>query len=148
MPQDPYAPPASRVDDPPLPPLPPRPKQVTTGVALLWASFFLGIPSFWLSAARDPETALHPASIAITLVIVVFSIVLNVNIYRGRNWARIVSLIFVLIAFGLVLGLPPEPVPASALENTLTVISLVLDVVAMFFLFTMPAVLWFRAGRV
>ena len=144
MPQGPYAPPVARVDDPQLPP---RPKQVTTGVSLLWTSFFLGFPGLWLAASRDPETVLNPASILFVVLFMFLVASVNVQTYRGRNWARIASLVFVLLSVGLTLAPPPEPVPPSAIENALTVICLVLDVVAMYFLFSKPAARWFRPER-
>ncbi len=143
MTRGPYAPPTSRVADRAIETVP-RPRQVTIAVALLWVSLALGVPAWHLSASRDPETASHPAFIVFTAIVLVLSVTLNVLIYRGRNWARILLLVLFVIAGALLLVPVDEPVPAGVLENTLNAGTLVLEAVALYLLFTRPGASWFR----
>ena len=140
-----YAPPTAAVADfQPVPLLRTRPKHVRVAVALLWVSFALGVPAWALSAMRDPENSLGTFTVVFTLLMFAFSALLNVMIYRGKNWARIVTLIFGLLGvlFSLVLLVMPNP--PSAIENAITFLGLVLDFIALYLLFTKPGAMWFK----
>jgi hypothetical protein len=147
MTRGPYAPPSARVADRAIENIP-RPRQVTIAVALLWVSLVLGLPTWVLSASRDPETAFHPAFIVFMAIVFLLSAALNILIHRGRNWARILLLVLVVIAGALLLVPVDEPVPAGVLENTLTAVSLALDAVALYLLFTPPGASWYRRPAV
>ena len=142
MPQGPYTPPTARVEDQAID-AGPRPRQVIIAVALLWASFILGIPSWYLAAQREPEIMLHPVMIAFSAIVFFFCAAVNVYIYHGRNWARIVLAAFIALSV-LLLLMPAETVPASPLENLLTMIGLVLDGIAVYLLYAQPGASWFR----
>jgi peptidoglycan/LPS O-acetylase OafA/YrhL len=142
-----YAPPTTAVaDSQQIPLLQARPKQVRVAVALLWASLALGIPEWILSAIRDPENTLGVFIVGFTMLLFAFSALLNIMIYRGRNWARIVALVLTLLGvlFAFVLVLLVEPKPPSQLENALTLLGLVLDFIAVYLVFTKPGSLWFK----
>ena len=142
MTRSPYAPPSSRVADHTLESIP-RPKQVTTAVGLLWAVFVLDIPSSYLAASRDPETGFHPLSIAIVVIVSLLVAALIILIYRGHNWARILLLAWFGIGSVAMLMPRDQPVPAGALENALTAVSLLVNVVALYLLFSRPSSSWF-----
>ena len=143
MPQGPYTPPTARVEDQAID-AGPRPRQVIIAVALLWASFILGIPSWYLAAQREPEIMLHPVMIAFSAIVFFFCAAVNVYIYHGRNWARIVLLVLIALSVLLLLMPAEETVPASPAENLLTTIGLVLDVIAVYLLYAQPGGSWFR----
>jgi hypothetical protein len=139
MPQGPYAPPSARVAD-----RPERQGPNRSLVVLLWSSFALGFPIWYLRASRDSELQFHPVFILFVLAICLFAAALNVLIYRGRDWARILVMVLILIE-AIVLLIPmEEPVPAGALENILTAASLLLDLVALYLLLSRPGASWFQ----
>jgi hypothetical protein len=63
---------------------------------------------------------------------------------RGRNWARIVLLVLVLISFLSFLGTMGEMLSHPAIEIVLNVVTLAIDAVAVYLVFTKPGALWFR----
>lgn len=140
-----FAPPLALVADPePQRLLPERPRQVGFAVALLWLSFAIGIPTWWLGAARDPEYGHEAVALVITALLFAFSALLNVLIYKGTNWARIVTLVFALIGAVFLLLPLDETNPPGLLEKALYVVDLLLQVPALYLLFTAPGSLWFQ----
>ena len=140
-----YAPPTAAVTDVPLrPALSVRPKQVRVAAGLLWISFALEFPSFLLAAVRDPQTNLSTGVVVFTVLMCALSALLNLKIYRGANWARIVTLILTLGGCFLMLIPFEEPSKPGVLENSLGVVDLVIDFLALYLLFTKPGSLWFK----
>lgn len=140
-----FAPPMAQVADPePQRLLPERPRQVRLAVALLWLSFVIGIPTWLLGAARNPEHGYEPVALVVTALLFAFSALLNLLIYKGANWARIVILVFALIGAVFLLLPLDEPHPPGLLEKALYVADLLLQVPALYLLFTAPGSLWFK----
>jgi hypothetical protein len=136
-----YAPPDARVQDPPNAAVP-RPRSVAIAVALLWFDLALGIPQWYLTAQQDGDIAFHPVVIAATLALMALAAVLNICIYRGRNWARIATLLLTLLAV-LLYFLPSER-PQTVTEFSLSAASWVAEIGALILLFIKPAAPWFR----
>jgi hypothetical protein len=113
-------------------------------VRLLWISFGLGFPAAYLAAARDPDVGFNPFLLAVIVAGLVFSAVLNAFIYRGRNWARIVTLLLVLASGYFLLAASDEPTPPGVLEEILNLLSFALDLLATYLLFSQPGATWFR----
>jgi len=132
------------VSDRPEAPRGPRPKRITVAVWLLWVSFGLGLPAAYLSMLREPEPGFSPVLVAIVSIFIAFSAVLNVLVYRGRNWARIAVLLLVAVGIPYVLLGPDEATRPDFLEQALDFVSNALDLVAVYLLFTPPGSLWFR----
>jgi hypothetical protein len=142
MPKNPYAPPSADVADLPRPePTRARPKQVAFATLLLWIGLVLSLPGLYLAASRS-EDGFHPVVMGVSGAMYVFAAVLNVLIYRGYNWARIVTLILTLIS--LPMYFLDEPIPLSATETALNLVVLLLEVVALYLIFTNPGALWFK----
>jgi hypothetical protein len=140
-----YAPPAAAVADPqPLAPLMERPKQVQFAVGLLWLTLALGIPSWLLSATRDPEMGFHWAMVGVTVLLFAVSAYLNLVIYQGKNWARIVFLCLYLLSVVLLLIPMEEEEALSLAEQAITWFNMAAEAVAMVLVFTRPGSLWFR----
>ena len=144
MAPNPYTPPKADVKD--LGPerlLAERPRPVVYAVVLLWISLVLGVPVVYWEHQRTPAEVAPfywvPAVLILGLVIVV-----NIFIWRGRNWARIVALVLVVISFLSFLGTMGEILSHPAIEFVLNIVTLAIDAVAMYLLFTKPGVLWFR----
>ena len=137
-----YAPPKARIADVPLPPIG-RPRAVRIAATLLWISFVIGFPSLYLTTMRDPD----PVGLGFFLVVAVLvtlTAVLNVFIYRGRNWARIGALVLALLDLAMSFVDDPNPVRAGALEQALSVLDLLLTWSAIALVFLRPGALWFR----
>jgi hypothetical protein len=70
---------------------------------------------------------------------------LNISILRGRNWARVLTLILVLFNL-LLFAIEPADAGVTVIEWLTYGISTLMDIVAMVLLFTQPAAGWFRAA--
>ena len=141
----PYRPPKSRVSDPPEPQqLLPKPLQVRVAVGLLWLSIALALPSMYLEVVRAESPAVGVVVVVLMSVVLAFAAFLNVQISRGRNWARITLLVLLVISW-VVSFIPDETRAVSTVESAMSVISAVVDVAAIYLLFTSPGALWFRS---
>ena len=125
-----------------------RPRQVVYATVSFWLSFLISIPQLFIESESDPAGRAAAVFAAILLgLILVFLAVANVGMWRGRNWARIVFLIFsILSVVTFVLGLG-EMLQSPPIEIVPTVISTGLDVVVSYLLFTKPGSLWFRTAQ-
>jgi hypothetical protein len=143
---NPYSPPKTEVSDRvPVRALAQRPKQVVYAVALLWLSLLLGIPATIYENQQTPPNASGAAAIT-GLVVLLYAVGAGLNIFaaRGHNWARITLLVFSGLALAMYISMIQEylerPVPYLALD----LVTLVMDWIALYLLFTKPGALWFR----
>jgi hypothetical protein len=144
MAPNPYTPPKADVKDVgPERALAERPRQVFYAVVLLWISLVVAVPMVYWEHQRAPEEA---ASFYWVLVLMVLglAVVVNIFIWQGRNWARILFLVLAVISVLSFVGTIDEILSHSATEIVLNVATLAIDVVAMYLLFTKPGALWFR----
>ena len=148
MHKSPYAPPAAHVADPPQVLFSiARPKQVVVAVGLLWLGLAVSIPVVSLGFTHDLDADILPILVILTALAFAFSAFLNVLIYRGRNWARIVSLVLYLLS-GLAIFIPvDESVASDRLEDVLNSLVYLLEGGALYLLFSMPGKLWFNQHR-
>ncbi len=148
MHKSPYAPPASHVADPPQVSISiARPGQVVVAVGLLWLGLALSIPVVSLGFNHELDADILPLFVILTALTFAFSALLNVLIYRGRNWARIVSLVLYLLS-GFAIFIPvDESVASDLLEDVLNSLVYLLDGGALYLLFSMPGKLWFNQHR-
>lgn len=140
-----YAPPATEVADPPVvPALPSRPRQVQIAVALLWLSLALGIPEGVLST-RQVEGAVMGAVFAVFMLLV-FGLIgfINVKVYQGRNWARIVMLVLTALSVLMMLFPSDESRAQGPLLQGLYLFDVLIEVIAMYLVFSKPGSLWFK----
>ena len=90
------------------------------------------------------EYGFHPFVIGFLFAMFVLAAVLNMFIYRGHNWARIVTLVLTLISLPTYLAPTDEPVPPSTAETVINVVVLLLEMAALYLVFTGPGASWFR----
>jgi lipopolysaccharide export LptBFGC system permease protein LptF len=139
MTDNPYEPPKSEVQDASTRRLvAARPKAILQAIALLWISSGLGFAGS-LSEVKGSQGAL----IFSAVVMVVLAVALSAGIWRGRNWARILYLILVLLSLTNLVstwGLTARPQFEVALEA----VSFVADTGSFFLMFTPPGSLWFQ----
>jgi hypothetical protein len=140
MSDNPYEPPKSDVRDAsPLRMVAERPRAILQAIALLWISSGLGFAGS-LSEVADSQGAL----IFSVFVMAALAAGLSVGIWRGRNWARILYLILVLLSLTNLVstwGLTERPQFEVALEA----VSFVADAGSFFLMFTPPGALWFQS---
>lgn len=140
-----YAPPGTEVADPALAPPPfPRPRQVQVAVGLLWLSLALGIPEAALGTRQPDEGGMGAVLVVIMLLVFGLVAVLNVKVYQGRNWARIVALLFTVLSVLMMLFPPDESQPQGPLLQGLYLFDVLIEVVAMYLVFSKPGSLWFK----
>jgi hypothetical protein len=142
-----YAPPATEVADPPLvAALPARPRQVQIAVALLWLSLVLGIPEAILSTRPAPteDGRVDTVFVVVMLLAFAFTFFLTVKVYQGRNWARIVVLVLTALSITMTLFPFDEPRVDGPLLQGLRLLCVLIDVAAMYLVFSKPGSLWFK----
>ncbi len=151
MTENPYAPPTSRVADSTPGTTLERPPQVTTAVRLLWLAVAIGFVSGFIalsiidssvSVVFRVVTLLIGWLVGLALFYAIFTAVAN-----GRNWARILMLVFLLLRFAFAWLSFPALFALSAVLGAMGVLQFAVSACAVFLLFTPPANAWYRAMR-
>ena len=148
MSENPYSPPKSEVRD--LAPdraIAERPRQVLYAVLLLWVSLVLGIPSAIHEYQKAVTEGTWPFLLVFMLFMYAFGVCLNIFAARGHNWARITLLVFSSVAIVSFVALIEEYLQDPVGYLALNIITLVMDAVALYLLFSRPGALWFRRVR-
>lgn len=123
-----------------------RPRNVTFAVVILCVVLLDGLVSGGLHAAH--ATLAPTVSRSFAYAIVVFGVCINAffvfKIFEGRNWARIVYLVFFLL--GILFAVPSFIVllGQSPAWVVLSLIGYVAQVVALVLLFTGSGSAWFK----
>jgi hypothetical protein len=146
MDRNPYAPPESVVTDAPVEA--PRPREIVIAVGILWCAMTFGC-ILVLSSAKDATFAISDPRFALSLLPAAtyfgaFALV-NMSLSRGRNWARIVFLLYVLYALctKFILGFGQLAWP-DARSIIISVAELAVVLIPLYLLFTGPARKWFK----
>jgi hypothetical protein len=101
MERNPYQPPESPVSDNNEGPLV-KPTAVTAAIFILFFGLAVDV-AFWLSRYGEVQSgSVSGAQWTGQLIGFAFAIFLYLMIGRGKNWARIVLLVFTIIGFGLI----------------------------------------------
>lgn len=123
-----------------------KPVQVIRATRLLWISLAVGggvalLDALWLGSAVPFGYVLTVLAVALAL-----SAWLTLEISRGRNWARIALLL--LCAFGLVAFVPNlhDVFARSVGMGALSLLQCLVQLAALYLVFTQPASAWFRRG--
>lgn len=123
---------------------PERPKKVQNAVTILYVTLGIGIVRAVMEASANAEMAGVGFLMFVTLVVFAVMVFLIAMIGRGRNWARITLLVFFL------LGLPLSILPLirsftnSPISGVLGLVQVILQIVAIVFLFQQEASAWFK----
>jgi hypothetical protein len=141
MNRNPYAAPKSAVSDVPAAPME-RPRVVVIAVALFWTEVTLGL----LDSALDWKYLTVGDSAAFTLIVealfVGLSVLINIKIWQGRNWARIVALVLTLVAMAGYATQVGTEFARAPFITVLAIIELLLDIVGLYLVFV-PGRAWF-----
>jgi len=123
---------------------PERPKKVQNAVTILYVTLGIGIVRAVMEASANAEMAGVGFLMFVTLVVFAVMVFLIAMIGRGRNWARITLPVFFL------LGLPLSILPLirsftnSPISGVLGLAQVILQIVAIVFLFQQEASAWFK----
>ncbi len=139
MSDNPYAPPKAVVADPATDPAPiDPPNEVETATRYLWYS--VGVSAF--NILLDLLEWLFGGSLRIPVIpLLIIGVLsgLTYNISRGRNWARMSLLVFLVLASPLLFLIQRTIFSMAAF-----VAMLVIQILALYFLFTGAGARWFR----
>lgn len=148
MAHSPYTPPRSEVHDVgPERLLAHRPRSVELAVYLLWIALALSLPTALFEYRRAAADGAGLVLLAFMVPLFALSIVMNLSIGRGRNWARILFLALYLLSVFSFLGALDDMLALPAFEVALDSIVMAMETVALYLLFTRPGALWFRAAH-
>ena len=121
------------------------PAQVQIALKLLWGSFALGLVHV-VSLALFDESSWESAAFLITIVAVTSAAYAALIVYAGKrhNWARVVLLLAAIASVALFLFPADEPEPLWS--TALILVSSLLEIAAMFWLFSRVGNEWYREG--
>ena len=124
-----------------------RPKEVTRAVQFISASFAIGGIRAVFVLAQKVSGANFLFAILLLLLFLGICFLFVSKIAAGRNWARIILL--VLLVIGLPLAIPGyiAELRTSLLPGSLSIIVAILQVVGTYLLFTKNSNQWFRTRR-
>jgi hypothetical protein len=144
MNQNPYAPPQAPVADAHEEHAIERPSQVVLAIKLAVISYLLGLVSIALSWSyyknlQSPASLFGGQVFAVALITWLYS-----KIYQGRNWARIVLLVFTIIGLLFVPLSLPLMKTAPLIVKLQTVVGTIISLWIVWLLFFSPGKEWFR----
>ena len=121
-----------------------KPQPVVTAVNLLWASVAVGLVKMLMDFSN--LSTLAPAAFTNFVLIFTFILIgfLIFKISAGKNWARITFLVMFIIGILPTLPLVLGEFSRSSVVGAISVAQIILQVYALFLLFTLPGSSWFR----
>jgi hypothetical protein len=119
-----------------------RPSQVSLAVRLLWISLGLGAVTSAIMRPLFPSTTHTVVTQVATFALLAW---LTYKIWVGRNWARVTFV--VMTALGLLIYIPILSVyfRFSPVAGTINLLQCLMQLVALYLLFTEPGRGWFKA---
>jgi membrane-bound ClpP family serine protease len=122
-----------------------RPKKVQNAATILYITLGIGIVRAVMDASANAELTGVGLLMCITLVVFAVVVFLIAMIVRGRNWARIAFLILFLLGLIPAIGSLIVVFMRNPISGILGFLQIVLQVVALIFLFQSDSSEWFRA---
>ena len=147
MSDNPYAPPKALVDDPALSqPTMDRPSQVMTAIWLAAIGYGLGLIVIFVSWDYYSKLQSVGAFIIGQTISLLIMVWIYYKIYLGRNWARIVLLVFAILGGLMILNKAVMDLLAAApaIAKVQMYVGLGLNAAILWLLFFSPARHWFR----
>jgi len=150
-----YKPPAAPVEDvgqaaPDLA----RPAVVRHGAILLWLQGALGLPGLVYGVVSPPPEASSGIAyvaflvgMTITVGLIALFAFFTWMAWKGRNWARIVHLVFALIGLALTFWVVRMMFGQSTFDGVISLVQSILYPVGTMLLFLPAANRWYRAHR-
>lgn len=126
-----------------------KPDKVSNAVTLLWIVIAVGVISSIFSFSSSLETANASGLGLLWLIFTLYFTFLLMaffiwKIWQGRNWARITYLIFFIIGFPFTIYIYFTSA-LSVLTIILSICQMILQIVALIFLFQEKSSEWFKS---
>lgn len=121
-----------------------RPYKVTTAVKLLYISLGIGVLRNIMESSTQAEVA-SPAFvmfIAFFVLGIMWFFILMIG--KGRNWARITFLVLFIIGTPFSVLPLMQSLAANPISGLLGIVQIIIQIVAIVFLFQKPSSDWFR----
>jgi hypothetical protein len=149
MPADPYTPPKAAVSDLELDrDTRAKPKEVKIALSLIWASIGIGLINSVFDPTLRSVFATTPLFAWITLLLTVgITVLLIVFLGRGKNWARIVFLVFFILGAILMLFELQNTFQTWWPTAVVNVAQAAMQALALYLVFTVPGSHWYRRRR-
>ena len=127
-----------------------RPDKVSTAVTLLWVTIAIGIVGSIMEFPSSLEVATAQGfglgfiifTTFFTLAILAFFIFM---IGKGKNWARITFLVFFIIGIPLAGRSLFQSLLRNPVSGILGIVEIILEIIALVFLFQKPSSDWFKS---
>jgi hypothetical protein len=143
--RNPYAPPGAPVTDASdFKAREPRPLQVTWAVRLLWVDLALSVPQVGLGWSGDRGFLLNLLTAGMSVVLLAFEAWVILKISAGRNWARWVALVSVVVGVPTAFITVGQMQEVSSFEVVLDLAATCVDGIALYLLFISSGRQWFR----
>jgi hypothetical protein len=124
-----------------------RPKETTSAIQFLYASLAIGLirAVFSLTQRASGAALILAALIVISVFALGFFLVWKMS--AGRNWARIILLVLVLINLPFAVLANVSELKRSVLSGALSILIEVILWIGTYLLFTRNSNLWFRSRK-
>ena len=124
-----------------------RPKETTSAIQFLYASLAIGLirAVFGLTQRVSGAALILAALIVIAVFALVFFLVWKIS--AGRNWARIILLVLVLINLPFAVLANVSELKRSVLSGAFSILIEVILWIGTYLLFTKNSNLWFRSRK-
>jgi hypothetical protein len=122
----------------------PRPARVNRALVLLWAALAIAGISVFASFREVAEVGFYPGIVIVAIITFGANAALIWLIGRRQNWARIVLLVLVLAMLPLLFFMGSGDDAPNLVEVLADWGSSVLELIAMYLLFTGDSPPWFR----
>jgi len=145
VPHNPYTPPAAPVADAAAPARGEPPFAVRIASKLLWVGLGIAVLTQLLTLhelQRNPFMGLTVSAMVISLAVNAW---LFVKIRQGRNWARIVYLVLMLISSPMLFITVRSIFARSVFEGAMVTAELTVNIVALYLVFV-PGRAWYRSS--
>ena len=140
---NPFSPPKAEVKDAtPARLIAERPQPVVRATALAWCGLAIGMAGA-LFQSRVVEESLTFVIVTWTVALLL-GIAVNIAMWRGRNWARILKAVFAILS---VLLFPFVSDTRTAISGTTEIVAFLFDLAVLYLVFTKPGSLWFKYTR-
>jgi hypothetical protein len=124
-----------------------RPRAVTRAVQFLSSAVVIGLLNAIFTLAQRARGI--PMLVALIIVGAFFALLFFLvrKISAGRKWARIIWLILVLCNVPFAVLAYPEAIRRNVISGTLSIFSVVLQLIGTYLLFTKNSNLWFKTRQ-
>jgi len=124
-----------------------RPREVVRAVQFLFAAIVIGLITASLNLAQRVSGAAMIFALLIVIGFFGLCYFLIRTISAGRDWARIVLLVLVLLNLPFAILSDIAALRQSILLGTLSIIIIILQLIGTYLLFTKNSNLWFRMRK-